>query len=173
MSYFRKDLQDRLHKLDLEASLVFEGGPRFQCVVVGGSALVLKHHIDRSTHDIDLLRVSRELLPLLEKYDMNTNVSAHLDSFPDSWPSRVQRLDGLETRKIDYFTPSLEDLVISKLAAHRPQDLLDVSEAAVVGSIHWPTLEEMAAEVQESLLSDCQIGEFAAAFEEYKEKWKP
>lgn len=45
MNYFRQDLLGRLQKLDLEASLSFEGGPRFQCVVVGGRALVLKHRV--------------------------------------------------------------------------------------------------------------------------------
>ncbi|MDL2219682.1 hypothetical protein LJC04_05055 [Ruminococcaceae bacterium OttesenSCG-928-O06] len=173
MSYFRQDLLERLEKLDLEASLLFETGRRFQCVLVGGSALVLKQHVDRSTHDIDLLQVSRELLPLLEKYDMNTNVTAHLDNFADSWPERVQLLDSLETRKIDYFVPALEDLIISKLAAHRPQDMFDISEPNVLAQIDWHILDELAAEVVDSMLSERQISEFKSTIDEYREKYQP
>ena len=173
MNYFRDDIIDRLKKLDLEASLLFEGERRLQCVVVGGSAIVLKQYVDRSTHDIDLLRISDELAPLLEKYDMNTNVAAHLDCFPESYPQRVSRVEGLSTRKIDYFVPALEDLVISKLAAHREQDLIDINEPAILKALDWNLLDKVADEITEGFISDRLVQNFVSIFEEYKELKRP
>lgn len=173
MNYFREDLLDRLEKLDVEASLLFEGARRLHCVLVGGSALVLKQNIERSTHDIDILRVSDELISLLEKHDMNTNVSAYLDSFPESYWQRIRRFDELETRKIDYFIPSLEDLIVSKLVAHREQDMFDATTLKVLEQIDWIVLETLVEEVQQSLLSDRLVQDFTLVYGAYKEKYMP
>lgn len=169
----KEDIVARLRKLDLEASHLFHDAPRLQCVLVGGSALVLKEYIQRSTQDIDMLRASRELLGLLEKYDMNTNVTAHLDSFPESYPGRLQPFREVETEKIDYFIPSLEDLVISKLAARRERDIVDITHPDVLSKIDWTLLGELAAEVSQSMLSDRQKSEFLHSYNDFKEAQFP
>lgn len=157
-------------RLDEDASLMFDGDDRFICIIVGGSALILLGYLTRATHDIDLLHTPRELLELLEKYDMNTNVSAHMDNFPDDYPERVHKID-LPTQKIDFYTLSLEDLVVSKLAAWRGKDEQDITSDAVLRAIDWNQLAKSADMVRMGIISDRARGEFDLRYEEYVEKY--
>ena len=165
-----EDIKDRLHRLDEDASLLFDGDDRFICIIVGGSALILLGYLTRATHDIDMLRTPSELLELLGKYDMNTNVSAHMDNFPDDYSERVHKLD-LPTQKIDFYTLSLEDLVISKLAAWRGKDEQDITRDVVLLAIDWDQLAKSAEMVRMGILSDRARGEFNLRYEEYVEKY--
>ena len=108
---FKEDLLERLARLDEDADLLFDDDSRFRMVIVGGSALILLETITRATHDIDALDVSPEIMGLLEKYDINTRVGTFINNFPYNYDERLVpvRLDG---RRIDFYTASLEDIVI-------------------------------------------------------------
>lgn len=166
------EIEERLLRLDEDASLLFDGEGRFACILVGGSALILLGYISRATHDIDLLQTPRELLALLEKYDMNTNVSAHMDNFPDDYGERLHKLE-LPTQKIDFYTLSLEDLVVSKLAAGRGKDLQDITGERVLSAIDWEQLDACAEMVKLGLLSDRLVSEFTMRYQDYKERYHP
>lgn len=161
-----QDIKDRLLRLDEDADLLFDNEDRLSCVLVGGSALILLGYISRATHDIDILKIPPELLTLLSKYDMNNNVSAHMDNFPDDYQDRIQKLN-LPTHKIDFFTLSLEDLVVSKLAAGREKDLADIVTPKILKTIDWAQLERSANLVVQGMLSDRSKQEFRISFEEF------
>jgi len=81
-------LLDRLLGFDEEVYLLFASlKVRFTVFLVGGSSLVLQGYTLRSTHDIDALSVPVKLVHLLAKYDINTKVSAYIDSFPYGFES--------------------------------------------------------------------------------------
>ena len=109
-------------RLDEEADLLFGDDRRFRMVIVGGSALILLETITSATHDNDALDVSPEIADLLEKYDINTRVGTFVNNFPYNYDERLVpvRLNG---RRIDFYTASLEDIVIAKLYSGRATDI--------------------------------------------------
>lgn len=167
-----REIVERLLRLDEDAALMFDGPGRFSCILVGGSALILLGYISRTTHDIDMLRTPPELLTLLEKYDMNNNVSAHMDNFPDDCLDRVKKLE-LPTCKIDFYTLSLEDLVISKLAAGREKDLYDITRPEVLFALDWTLLESGAQLVKQGMLSERSVHEFELTYQEFVGRYRP
>lgn len=167
-----KDIRERLLRLDEDAALMFDDDGRFICILVGGSALILLGYISRVTHDIDMLVTPPELLKLLEKYDMNINVSAYMDNFPDDYAQRICKLD-LPTEKIDFYTLSLEDLVISKLAAARDKDLFDITSEEILKALDWAQLAELAVTVQDGMLNDRVRAEFRFAYDAYVKRYHP
>ena len=110
------DLRKRLERLDEDADLMIDNADRYQMVIVGGSAFILLGKLTRATHDIDALSVPKELHSLLGKYDINTDVEAYIDNFPYNFQDRLQPLPFGGT-KVQFYTPSLEDLVIAKLCS--------------------------------------------------------
>ncbi len=102
---------------------------------------------------------------------MNTNVSSYMDNFPGDYADRVERVN-IETRKIRFYTLSLEDLVISKLAAGRDKDLEDIANESVLASVNWVRLEELADTVRSGMLSDRARGEFDVQYNEYVRRYK-
>lgn len=93
-----------------------------------------------------------------------------MDNFPDDYSERVHKLD-LPTQKIDFYTLSLEDLVISKLAAWRGKDEQDITSDVVLHAIDWDQLAKSAEMVRMGILSDRARGEFDLRYEEYVEKY--
>ena len=87
--FFKTDLLKRLERLDEEVDLLFDDDRRFNMVIVGGSALILLETITRATLDIDALDVSSEIIPLLEKYDINTHVGTFINNFPYNYYDRI------------------------------------------------------------------------------------
>jgi hypothetical protein len=163
------DLIDRLLMLDEEASLKFGDNERFYCIIVGGSALMLLGYISRATHDIDSIDCHVKLMPIIEKYDINMQVRAHLDCFPEDYSERINKLD-LPTKKIDYYTLSLEDLVISKLLAGRSTDIFDVCSDDIIRDLDFDKLNELARAIMPDLLNDRVRSEFEYIYNEYCKK---
>lgn len=116
--------------MDEEADLLFEDDRRFRMVIVGGSALILLETIARATHDIDALDVSPEIVDLLEKYDINTRVGTFINNFPYNYDERLVQVR-LNGRRIDFYTASLEDIVIAKLYSGRATDMQDIIDPKV------------------------------------------
>lgn len=172
---FREDLQERLDRLDEDASLMFDGNERFHLVIVGGSALILLEHINRATHDVDAISASREILELLDKYDINCRVQTYINNFPYNYGDRLVPLN-VGGRKIDFFTASLEDIVIAKLYSARATDIHDVENEKVIEAIDWKLLEKLAVDEDEakaSALNDRCYANFMANYDDYVRRFRP
>ena len=170
-----KDLRKRLERLDEDADLMIDNNDRYQMVIVGGSAFILLGKLTRATHDIDALSVPKELYSLLGKYDINTDVEAYIDNFPYNFQDRLQPLPFGGT-KVQFYTPSLEDLVIAKLCSFRDTDKADVESEAVRNSLDWDLLEHLATdedELKASILNDWRYRDFYIRYQEYVERWRP
>lgn len=171
----RDDVLMRLERLDEDASLLFDDDSRFNMVIVGGSALILLETITRATRDIDVLDVSKEIVSLLEKYDINTRVTAYMNNFPFNYADRLipVRLNG---RRIDFYTASLEDVVIAKLCSARDTDMQDITDPKVIQEIDWDLLRHLATseeELRASVLNEFNYQEFLCNYQDYVERWRP
>ena len=169
---YKDDILSRMKALDQHANLEFDDSARFHVIIVGGGALVLHEYITRSTTDIDVLEADRRLHSLLRLYDMNSDVNAHIFSFLYNYEDRAQLVWSGE--KIDYFTASLEDIVISKICGSRDRDLEDLIELS--GYIDWNLLGELANDEDEMRLismSDRGYLDFKASYENFERKYRP
>ncbi len=114
-----------------------------------------------------------------EDYDtaisINTDVEAYIDNFPYNFQDRLQPLPFGGT-KVQFYTPSLEDLVIAKLCSFRDTDKADVESEAVRNSLDWDLLEHLATdedELKASILNDWRYRDFYIRYQEYVERWRP
>ena len=149
--FFKEDLLERLARLDEEADLLFDDDRRFRMVIVGGSALIL-----------------------LEKYDINTRVGTFINNFPYNYDERLVpvRLNG---RRIDFYTASLEDIVIAKLYSGRATDIQDIIDPRVLKEINWDRLEYLATaddEAKASALNEFRYAEFLDSYRTYVRRWR-
>lgn len=173
----KEQLQTVLQGIDEEASLVFgELSERLRVVVAGGSAFMLRDLTRRPvTHDIDLLESASQLREIMAHYPVvNSHMAAFCDSIPYNFEDRLVPLD-METKAILYLTPSLEDLVVMKLYAWRPNDVADITSPSVLEAIDWGVLERLIydpMEAQASCLSERRYQELVATFEQYRKAWK-
>lgn len=168
------DLLARLHRLDEDASLMSDTNTRYRVIIVGGSALILMGRLSRATHDLDAVSVPFQLYSLLAKYDMNTNAEAYINNFPYNFEDRLQPLFSGEC--IDYYTPSLEDMVIAKLCSVRDTDRADIDSASIREHLNWKQLDYLAHspdEAKASALNDDRYAEFLIRYNDYKDRWKP
>lgn len=172
---YKDDLLERLRRLDEDADLIYDDDRRFQMIIVGGSALVLLDVIFRSTQDIDALNASREIRDMLEKYDINCRVMTYINNFPYNYEDRAVRIP-IEGKKIDFFTASLEDIVIAKLFSYRDTDARDVENPEVIKALDWEKLEQLAAdehEVKNNALNERAYNTFQYNYGEYVRRFRP
>ena len=169
----RDDLIARLEGLDEEASLLFDSGERLHMIIVGGGALVLMEKIPRGTHDIDALDVSKQLYDLLGQYDINTNVQTYINHFPLNYEDRIHPL--FSGKIIDFYTASLEDIVIAKVYSFRDTDHEDITNPSIIESLDWELLRELATsedEAKAAAMNRIRYDEFLYSFEEYERRWR-
>jgi len=169
---YKDDIQDRMRRLDLRVSLEFEGTGRFGVTIIGGGMLVLRGYITRATDDIDILEADKRLYGLMELYDMNGRANAYINSFPFNYEDRV-RLEW-SGKKIDYFTASLEDVVIAKLCGSRDKDWEDLN--VVADYIDWSILEKLATdedELRNIKMSDREYFFFNENYKDFERKYRP
>lgn len=171
MEMNRQKILERLMQVDKDMSLIDTTPDTYTCVIVGGSALVLMKKIHRSTHDIDSINASDEIKPLLESYNINMNVRAHCSNFPDSYLQRIEAVD-IPTKKVKFYTVSLEDLVVSKLCAMRDKDVEDIESESVYSDLNWNLLDDLVDEVCYGLLTDFDVTALREHYKNYKEKYK-
>lgn len=122
----KKELEQRMIELDTITHDLYPG-LTFECVIVGGSALLIRNIITRGTLDVDVLEVSKEVEELFASFDFNTRVKTVLDCFPYNYADRLELVD-IETKCIQYYTPAIEDLIVSKLYAYRAKDIEDLEK---------------------------------------------
>ena len=103
-------------------------------------------------------------------YDMNGDVNAYADHFPYNYPDRIEHV--WSGKIIDYYTASLEDIIISKLCADREKDLDDLAE--VFHLVEWDKLDELAYGEGELklIISDRRYMEFTANYEIFKRRYR-
>lgn len=171
----RKDLLARLYALDEDAYIVFGAGMRSRLVIVGGGALIIQEVISRATHDIDALDVSPQLFTLLAKHDINGRVQTYINNFPYNYEDRLIPVP-ITTKVIDFYTASLEDIVIAKLYSVRDTDMKDISDPAVLNALDWDKLHILATsddEAKLSALNDRLFQEFMYSYNAYREMYRP
>lgn len=79
-------------------------------------------------------------------------------------------------KKIDFFTASLEDIVIAKLFSDRDSDARDIESNSVVEKLDWEKLERLATdehEVQNNALNERSYHTFKYNYEEYVRRFRP
>jgi len=168
----KADMLKRMQDLDEEAYAAFDISGRFSITIVGGSALILFDYLSRSTDDIDILNINGELIDLIESYDMNTRVRAHMSNFPYNYEDRVKLI--WSGSIIDFYAASLEDIVISKLCAARSDDLEDI--AFLADKVDWQVLEKLARdedELKSNIMNDRHYSEFLHYYEDYERRFRP
>jgi len=168
----RNKLIENLIDLDEEAYLLFSNkdgsvSHRFEVLIVGSSSLIIRGLIIRATNDTDILKAPGQLLPLLEKYHMNMRVVAYLDSFPYNYEDRLERLP-ISGRIIDYYSPSLEDLIVSKLYRNEAVDLEDFKDILASTSLDWELLEKLVYDENEARASMMALRRYAYMVDAYR-----
>ena len=147
----------------------------YHVIIVGGSGLVLLGTISRATQDINALDASPAIRHLLAKYDTNLRVSTYINNFPYNYEDRLQRLP-VDGRKIEFFTASLEDIVIAKLYSIRDVDRQDLISEEVLKNIYWERLKHLALdedEAKSSALNEQSYRIFLYDYNEYIRMYGP
>ena len=160
----------KLKALDEEAALIIDA--KISMIIVGGSALVLGNHLNRSTQDIDVIDIYPELQSILENYDVNNRSNAFSDCLAENYENRLVKLD-IETKVIEYYLLSLEDLVIMKLYSDRPNDYLDITNKQILDNLNWVKLEEIISSGEADVsFNERRYKQFLAKYDKYKADYK-
>ncbi|MGN0262716.1 MAG: DUF6036 family nucleotidyltransferase [Eggerthellaceae bacterium] len=171
----KKDLVQTLLSIDEETWLTIgQRDPKPLVVIVGGAAFMLRDLTPRKvTHDIDIYAANEAIRGILRMYpQVNRSVAAYADQIPYNFEDRLTVLD-IGSRAIEFVTPSVEDMVVMKLYAERPNDIQDIDGAVDADSIDWNLLERLVYDKDEaaaSALSNRRYEEMKSAFERMKER---
>jgi hypothetical protein len=165
------ELRQRLADLDKAVHLLYPNRS-FRLVIVGGGALVLTGCIARATSDLDALIFPAELVELMEQYDISGKVKAFEDEFADSLEDRLEPID-VDCRAVQYFTASLEDVVVAKLHSSRDVDADDIRTPEVLEALDWSRLAEIVAEMKEQVYFERRHEEFRLSYERYRKEFGP
>jgi len=161
-----------MQSLDEDVSNLYDDNGRYHVFIAGGGALILMDYISRATTDIDVIEATKILYGLFDKYQMNGRIAAHINNFLFNYEDRVELL--WEGEKIDFYTVSLEDIVISKLCANRPPDQDDLK--AVAEHVNWDKLKGLVSdedELRTIKMSDRQYLDFMYAYQQYVKEYGP
>ena len=169
----REDVLKRLKHLDMAAFLQIKDNKRYQCIIVGGGALILLGLSNRVTYDIDVLKsnIPKELFDVMDALDINTNVMAYNSNFAEDYILRAKPVE-IETEKIDFYTVSLEDLIISKIAAFREKDIYDIMNIEVMKRVDYTVLEKLAEEIKYGMLNDYDVRMFEYGYSDFIKRAK-
>lgn len=168
-------LRETLLSIDEEAWLTFgEPQTKMDVIVAGGCAFILQEMTSRRvTHDIDVLDADARLRSILGGYfAVNGAVAAFSDSIPYGYEDRLVEIIP-DTKCVRFLVPSLEDLIVMKLYAWRPNDITDLSNNRVLSAIDWTQLDYLVYdddEAKASCLSERRYREMLAIYERYKEE---
>ncbi len=170
----RDEMLSRLADLDEEVSLLYPDNDRIRIVIAGGGALVMMEYLARSTHDIDVLSVSHRIEDLMQKYDINTRVQTYINNFPYNYEDRIKLLP-ISGKKIDFYSASLEDIIIAKLYSYRDTDYADICDPHITASVDWDLLHTLATddgEAKASALNEYRYREFLSRFIDYERRFR-
>lgn len=167
------DITERLEQMDIEALSCRDTPLKYKMVIAGSSGLALLGAINRSVHDIDAIDASVEIRSLLKKYDAALHASAYICNFPYNYEDRLFKVP-IGGRKIEFYTVSLEDIVVSKLFSSREQDRQDLVSSDIVNRVNWDLLRHLAydeSEVKAAALNDRAYLDFLYDFNEYNKRY--
>lgn len=167
----KQELISKLKKLDEEISMVIPSDEKIIITIVGGGALILQGFLNRITLDIDIIDVySNVLYPILEKYDVNCRSNAFIDCVAEFYYKRLVKID-IETKVVDYYSLSLEDIVIMKLHSSRKKDYVDIRTDEVIKNINWNLLEDIISSGEADVsFNSRRYKEFLDRYNEYKKE---
>ena len=159
-------------QLDEEASMILPKGERLSMTIIGGSALILSDYLVRATMDIDIIDRYPLLQPIMEKYDVNNRSNAFIDCIAKSYNVRMTKLE-IDTKVIDYYVMSLEDLIIMKLHSDREKDYQDITNNEIVSCINWETLDSIVESGEVDVSFNKQKYDlFLERYKKYKKKYQ-
>ena len=168
---YKDDIQERMELLDKHVDAEYDGDGRFQVVIVGGGALVLRGYIVRSTDDIDIIEADNRLLSLMLLYDMNGRINSWIQDFPYNYADRIVPV--WSGKKIDYYTASLEDIALAKICADREKDQDDL--AAIAPLVDWDILDKLVEDKYEMnfFMSDRAYKDFLFCYGVFERRYRP
>ena len=165
------ELIKRLKALDDDVAHQAPSVTKARITIVGGGALVMLNSFSRITFDIDVMDIfSPELLPIMEKYDINARSNAFCDCVAYNYEDRLVKLD-IDTKIIDFYLMSLEDIVIMKLFSDRGKDLQDIRDSKIVNNLDWDLLEQIISSGEANVyFNELRYKHFLEHYEEYKKE---
>lgn len=169
----RENVLQRLINIDDEIYHTYGNKYTFKFVIVGGSALILNFNSTRATPDIDVLDLNKDIVNIASKYDMNCRVNAYIFNFPYNYENRLISVEEKKFKVCKFYTPSLEDLVVSKIAASRNKDIEDLNSKYVLNKLDWKKLikiVETDKEFEMSNISQNAIAQFMFNYNKYKKE---
>lgn len=88
---------------------------------------------------------------------------------PDYYDRRV-KLD-VPSKKIHFYTASLEDIVISKLFSDRPKDKNDIMNSEIIKALDWDRLDRIikSEDFNDNILNDRIRNVFLFNYRDYRE----
>jgi predicted nucleotidyltransferase len=99
------------------------------------------------------------------------NVNAYRINFPENYLERIVKVN-IPTKKVNFYTLSLEDLVVSKLCAMRGKDIEDIENELVYNSLDWDLLDRLVDDVCYGMLTDFDKNILLEHYKDYKERFK-
>ena len=111
----------------------------------------------------------------MESYDINMDVQTYVNNFPYNFEDRIKPLD-IDGKIIDFYTASLEDIVIAKLYSFRDKDQADITSPAVLEALDWERLHHLATAEDEAKLNainEFRYREFLDSFCDYERRFRP
>lgn len=169
----KEDIKENLLKLDREIYLFTQSSRSIDVVIVGSTCLAFLANISRRTQDIDILKMTHNIPnDILHKYKMNTAVQAFGESnLPYNYEDRLVYLN-INTKIINYYLLSLEDIIISKIYAGREKDKFDINLESVIKKIDWIKLEKCAKEMEMSAMNLRVYKEFKDSYNDFLRRYR-
>lgn len=171
----KQRLTDLLLTVDEEYSLAEPADARRpRVIIIGGSAFMLRDLTLRpSTHDVDILSAESAVRAIMGNYpEINGAASAYMDQIPYNFEDRLVLLE-IGSKRIDFMTPSTEDLIVMKLYAQRTHDIQDIEDAIAQGKVNWDLLEKLVydpGEAKAAALVSRRYDEMVDAFARLRER---
>lgn len=165
-----QDIIERLEEFDTEMFLENnQRNQKIRIVIIGGAALLLHHCIQRSTHDIDIIQLDGRInLDMIEKYDMDTRSMAFSSNFSDTMDERYVRVEA-NTKVTEFYIPSLENLIISKLSSDRGKDTQDVMQELVYEKVDLTVLDEILLDIHLAVFGHSLVN-LRFGYEDFKQR---
>lgn len=129
MSAFSESLRAFLQELDKSLS----SKENLKLYLIGGSAITLAYDDENRTADLDFIDPPAMLVekaglksPLSQKYRIHASSVAEINfSVPKNWRDLCRKLP-LALKKLEIWVPTVEDIILGKLARLEPKDFEDI-----------------------------------------------
>ena len=134
--------------LDKRVSREFSNRKRkFQIVIIGGAALLLKHNLNRTTNDIDSLKLEYELKKYISEnsdlFHINDNCYNIMLKHPDYEERLVEMNINYEFKMLKIYVMSDYDLIIAKFGRGHREDINDILKSGILDSIERDKLDKL------------------------------